>query len=221
MTHGEFIKAMQVLLQRGVTGVSGDAGAISVLLNRSYQFAYQLCFTRYPWFYATSSSFSGTSINTSTLNPKYRKLAVLECPTAELGMIREAKIQQFDYINNIIQEAASASNPLAKVIKDQIIISPSSTGTMYYYRRIPNITLADSTLNITTIGAGDALIHPAFEGTIIAKTLLAAYSRHVQSPDINDAQRQETVKLILDGNKRLNTELEPLMRWKRTIPESE
>jgi hypothetical protein len=224
MTHGQFVDALQVLLQRGVTGISGDAGTIAVLLNRSYQYAYQLCLAKYPWFYVWKEPFSAaTSIDLTTITPEYRQLASMDCPLAATGTIRIAKRQEYPYIGKIPQLTGTTDNPIAVVNKTTIAISPVSTGTLYYYRKIPTdfgITSGDLATNITTLGAADALIHPAFENIIISKTMIAAYARHMQSEELTDAQRQEGIDLIIQGQAQLQTELEPLVRWKRVIPES-
>lgn len=224
MTHGEFVQAMQVLLQRGVTGVSADAGTIAVLLNRSYQYAYQLCRLKFPWFYVHSFDFSATTtIDLTALDPEFRQIAALTCPASPSGQIRIAKRQEFPFINGIPQLAGSTDNPIAVVNRTEVVIDPTSTGTMYYYRKIPTdlgITTGDLATNITTLGTGDALIHPAFENVIMSLTSIAAYGRAQANPDITDAQKKEAVGLIIEGQKQLDQELEPLMRWKRVVPES-
>lgn len=220
MTHGDFLQLLQVLLGRGVTGISGDMGTLSVILNSSYQFNYEYCLAKFPWFYARSLAYSG-NIDTTAIDPPFRKLAALEDSAALSGSVRIPSNSEYQYIINIPQQAAVASNPICRVDDNLIVINPNtSSGTMYYYQRIPDVPLADTSTNITTLGSGDALLHPSFENTIVAKALVHAYSRHVQDPDMNDNERQAYIKMIIDQQAYLDKELSPLGRWDRVVPES-
>ena len=220
MTHGDFLELMQVLLGRGVTGVSADPGTLSVILNTSYQFNFEYCYAKFPWFYARSDAYSG-NIDTTALDPPFRKLAQLEDSASLSGTVRIANNSEYQYVKNIPQLAAVASNPICRVDDGQIVVDPNtSSGTIYYYQRIPTVDLISPSTNITTIGSGDALLHPDFEGAIIAKALVHAYARHAQSPEINDQERQAYVKVILEQQAYLDKEFAPLGRWDRVIPES-
>jgi len=219
MNHGDFMYELQTRLESGVVGVSEDASTISIQLNRAYQFAYQYCLDHFPWFYVTSHSFTNVSaILYSSLAFPFRKLHAIEVPTATFGMAREAGFDEYFYINGIPQLAGRAGNPIYKVDKSQITISPACTGTLYYYKHFGDIADTDLTANITTLGTQDAILHPAFEEIVVLNAMISAYSRHMQVSELNMRQQDDMISLIGAQQDKLNRELEPLVSWQKVIP---
>ncbi len=219
MTHGDFMYELQTRLESGVVGVSEDSSTISIQLNRAYQFAYQYCLDHFPWFYVTAYDFSSvTAILYSSLTYPFRKLHGIEVSAATFGVARPAGFDEYFYIAGIPQLAGSATNPLFKVDKSQITIAPSCSGTLYYYRKFGDVADTATSTNITTLGAGTALLHPAFEEIIMLNAMISAYSRHMQIAELNMRQQDDMMSLIGVQQDKLNRELEPLVSWQRTAP---
>ncbi len=219
MTHGDFMYEAQVRLEAGVVGVSVDPSTVSIMLNRAYQFAYQYCLDHFPWFYMTSYSFAAqTTILFSALPKPFRKLHCITVPAATFGMSRKAEYNEYNYVNGIPQLQSRTGNPIHKVDQDRITIAPSSTGKVFYYRKIGDVADTAVSTNITTLGAGDALLHPAFEEIVMLQTLISAYSRHNQISELNLQQQNDMLKLIGTQQDRLNEELKPLASWQKIAP---
>lgn len=212
MTHGEFKQTLQVLLGRGVTSFTFDSGTADYILKAAYQDVYQFHFAQYPGFLVSSFGYSGSTIDLTALVPPFRKANSITSDTGFFGQVRIADLSQYQVMQNIPSQQSNSSQPLARVDKTQVVLGNSGTGTFYYYRKIDD-TLIDDSTNITTLGAGDALLHPAFEDLILWYALMRAYARHLANGDLEESMVEEMSDMMIEQQAVITEQLKPLAQW--------
>lgn len=217
-THGDLMQEVQVRLQRGVVTASLDSDTISILLNTAYQFVYPYNLQHFPWFYVKSAAI--TASTSFTLPDDFRRIACVDVPLATFRYARIANHREYNYLQNIPDLASKTANPLCRVDATVLTIGTSLTGTLFYYMNIPDVASSATTTNITTMGTGNAFIHPVFEETIVLQAMILAYARHMQIAKLNQQQQDDHLKMIAMQKDKMDESLKPYATWQREIPEA-
>lgn len=208
MTLANILFESKVRLKRGVVSVSLDELTLRIIFNMSLQNVYRWSLLWDPTYYYKSQAFGSTA---SLAKPSdFGQILHAKATGAAFGAARIVTHRQFDEIQNNSYISGQASSPVCLVNQSTIDFAPAFAGTLYYIKKLGEIS--DLTYDISLLGSGakPALIPWLFEEILILDMVRLARERHLLEPEIEPSELKMRMDALSEAKQALGKLFEPL-----------
>lgn len=208
MTLQNILFESKVRLKRGVVSVSLDELTLRIIFNMSLQHVYRWVLQWDPTYYYKSQTFSSTASLSKPAD--FFQLIHVKVPAATFGAARILTHREFDEVQNNSYLAGAASSPVCMVEAATITFAPATAGTMYYLKKLGEITTLSYDISALGDPSNPALIPWLFEEVLILDMVRLARERHASQPEISPSELQLRLDALQESKDALKALLAPL-----------
>lgn len=155
MTVGQLLFDVEIWLRRYAIAQTIGRPELKLLFYEVFQEVWVIAMAQNPEWFIKKAGFSGTSM---TLPTDFYKIAAMVVDSHTVGNssctsggVRIVDNDKWDSMQNNSRLMGTVADPIGKLEKTEIVISPSRTGDLYYYRNYQESDLSTESTDLDTL----------------------------------------------------------------------
>lgn len=208
MTVGQLLFDVEIWLRRYAIAQTIGRPELKLLFYEVFQEIYQHAIANNPEWFIKKAGFSGTSM---ALPSDFYKIAAMVVDihtignsTCTSGGVRIVDNDKWDSMQSNNRLKGTIADPIGKLEKTAITISPSCTGDCYYYRNYSESDLSTESTELS------ALLPIPYQQAVILKMQEKARLRQKQVPDVLVGNQEQVKSMAKASYKALSKSLKQI-----------